>query len=178
MSRLSTLAALAASFLVAGCCGGYSVVRTTVLDRAAVREGGQIENGTSSVLHFSRVGEPLSSCQPGAQYAEGLWIQVPSLQPGQVYTLGSPGVVAVYERQQEAAKVAAKSITGTITIGDRNADRVVVAVEVTVTLPSGEVVTLDSEYDFHPLQASAAGGPRRLATTALLFGEHAATCSR
>jgi hypothetical protein len=164
MHRLLALSALAAAFLVTGCCGGYSVVRTTVLERAAVGEGGQIENGASSVLHFSRVGEALSSCKAGAQYAEGLWIQVPSLQAGQTFALGTAGVVAVYERQQEGTRVSAKSVTGTVTIRDRNAERVVVGVEVTITLPSGEVVSLDSEYDFHPLTASASPGSARWRT--------------
>lgn len=157
--RLLVLPALVVSFLAAGCCGGYSVVRTTVLDRAALREGGEIRNGASSVLHFSRIGEPLSSCKPGAQYAEDLWIQVPSLQKGQKYTLGAPGVVVVYEREQDGAHLGAQSVTGTVTIGDRSDERVVVAVAVTVTLFSGEVVGIDSEYDFHPPSAAAAPGP-------------------
>jgi hypothetical protein len=157
MSRLLALSALAAALLVTGCCGGYSVVRTTVLDKATVREGGQIENGTSSVLHFSRIGEPLSGgCKPGEQYADDLWIQVPSLQAGQSFTLGAPGVVVVYERQQNSAKIIAKSVTGTIKIGERNDDHVSVGVAVTITLPSGEVVGVDSEYDFHPLSSSSA----------------------
>jgi hypothetical protein len=175
--RLLAVPALAASLLAAGCCGGYAVVRTTVLDRASVQEGGQIQNGQGSVLHFSRVGEPLSDCKPGAQYAEGLWIQVPSLQAGQTHTLGTAGVVAVYERKQDNAKIAATSITGTVTIGDRNPDRVVVAVAVTITLSTGEVVALDSEYDFHPPSGASAGPGSGLAT-AWIAEEYTATCAR
>ncbi len=164
MRSLLAFPALAGLVFLTGCCGGYSVVRTTVLDRAAVQEGGRIENaGASSVLHFTRAGEPLGGCKPGAQYAEDLWIQVPSLQAGQSFTIGAPGVLVEYVRDQGGARIEAKSVTGKVTIGDRNEDRVVVTVAIAITLPSGEIVEIDSDYDFHPPRPGSGAAPGRMA---------------
>ena len=43
-----------------GCCGGYSVVQTTVIDRADIRadQPGAVREGSAFVMHYSRVGEP------------------------------------------------------------------------------------------------------------------------
>jgi hypothetical protein len=152
---------LAGLFFLSGCCGGYAVVRTTQLDHAEVRPGGDVAvtQGDSAVLHYSRLGEPPNACGSGAQYVEDLWMQVPSLAQGSVYTLGAPGVVATYTRDQGAEKVGAKSITGKLTIKDRDASRVVVGVDVAIALPSGDVVKIDDDYDFHPVKAGQGRAP-------------------
>jgi hypothetical protein len=127
-------------------------VRTTVHAGAEVREGGELAAGSASVLRYSRVGEPPNACGSGAQYVETLWIQVPSIAPGQAYALGGPGVTAVYEREQGGATIRAQRVTGKVTIKKQRDRGVAVAVAVTVALPSGEVVKLDDDYDFHPAE--------------------------
>ena len=149
MRALLAAASLIASLLATGCCGGYAVVRTTAHSRAGVSTGGELERAETSVLRYSRVGEPPNACGSGAQYQESLWIQLPSLRPGQAYSIGSPGVVAVYEREQAGEKSRARSVIGKVSIKDQRADRVVARLDVSITLQSGEVVKLDDDYDFH-----------------------------
>jgi hypothetical protein len=136
----------AALLSLAGCCGGYSVVRTTVKD------GGEASS-SGSVLHYSRLGEPPNACGSDVKIAEDLWIQVPSTGPGQSFTIGAPGVAARYSRDQGGNPVEAKGISGKVTIKERTAQGVVVRLDVTVGLPSGDSVRLDDEYAFHPQSA-------------------------
>src|SRR5262245_32550108 len=87
--------------LLSGCCGGYSVVRTTTAENAQLKGTTElVQSPTSAVLHYSRLGEPPNSCGSEVKYVEHLWLQVPSLTPGQAYTIGGSGVVAAYTREQ------------------------------------------------------------------------------
>lgn len=133
----------------AGCCGGYSVVQTTVHDHAELRGGGEPSAGGAFVLHYSRLGEPPNACGSGAKYSEDLWVQVPSVQPGPIYTIGTPDVVATYLRDQDGNPVRATRISGKVRVKERTRDGVAVLLEVTIRLPSGESVKLDDEYAFH-----------------------------
>lgn len=160
MPRALHVSALVAALLfTSGCCGGYSVVRTTIHDHAELRAGAdEPVRGNAEVLHYSRLGEPANSCGSSVRYAEALWIQVPALDPGRSHTLGAPGVVASYTRAAEGSEPEpARSIAGTVTIVERTADGVVASLEVQISLRAGEVVALDDEYEFHTLQASRRG---------------------
>jgi hypothetical protein len=149
MRHAQSVLLLAITLPISGCCGGYAVVRTTVHDRAEVRPSGELVPGGGTVLHYSRIGEPLNACGSGAKYVEDLWIQVPSTDPGAAFTLGAPDVVAVYVRDQEGNPVRATLVAGKLRIKERVGDGVAALLEVTVHLPSGEVVKLDDEYAFH-----------------------------
>lgn len=105
------------------------------------------------MLHYSRLGEPPSSCDSGLQYLEDLFIRVPSLRPGDTHTIGQGGVVAMYSRSQQGPRSGAKQVRGTARIVERAGEDVMVALEVTIVLPSGEAVELDDEYAFHPARA-------------------------
>lgn len=150
-------------FLAAsGCCGGYSVVRTTVAKGAELPSEGASEapRGRTSaafVLHYSRLGEPPNACGSGAQYLENLWVKVPSIAEGQTHVIGMGGVVAVYSREEGGAVSRAKSIEGQIRIEDVDGGEVRATVAIAITLPEGEVVTLDDDYDFHPAQPGQGG---------------------
>jgi hypothetical protein len=171
--RRSPLAAFALPVLLlaaSGCCGGYSVVRTTFVSRPAGSAAAAAEapglgeegeapelpaapagsSGAAYVLHYSRLGEPPSSCDSGLQYLEDLFIRVPSLRPGETHTIGQGGVIAMYSRSQEGPRSGAKQVLGTVRIVEREGDDVTAALEVTIVLPSGESVELDDEYTFHP----------------------------
>lgn len=158
-----------------GCCGGYSVVRTTFVSRPAggaaaaqapapgLGEEGDApalppepagSSGEAYVLHYSRLGEPPSSCDSGLQYLEDLFIRVPSLRPGETHTIGQAGVIAMYSRSQQGPRSGAKQVLGTVRIVDREGGEVNAALDITILLPSGETVELDDEYTFHP------GGPQ------------------
>jgi hypothetical protein len=146
----SQLAVLVAGLMpLAGCCGGYSVVSTTFMERAEVR-GAEVAAGTGAVLHYSRLGEPPNACGSGSKYSEDLWIQVPSLSPGPALTVGAPGVSAMYRRDQDGNPVRATGVTGTIRIKERIESGFNVRLEIKVALPSGETIKLDDDYAFHP----------------------------
>jgi hypothetical protein len=134
---------------ISGCCGGYAVVRTTVHDRAEVRPSGELVPGGGTVLHYSRIGEPPNACGSGAKYAEDLWIQVPSVDPGAAFTIGAGDVIAVYVRDQDGNPVRATLVAGKLRIKERAGDSVDALLQVTIHLPSGEVVKLDDDYAFH-----------------------------
>jgi hypothetical protein len=138
--------------LLSGCCGGYAVVRTTVLDHAELRPGaeGGVRNGEGYVLHYSRLGEPPNDCGSEVKYLEDLRIRVPSMRVGETFALGTEGVSASYSRQQGELTVSSRSITGTLTIHGQSGESVAVTLEITITLQTGEVVALDDEYAFHP----------------------------
>jgi hypothetical protein len=145
---------LIAGLLSAGCCGGYAVVRTTFHERAEVHAGGELATGGAAVLHYRRLGEPLNACREGAKFIEDLWIQVPSMEPAPPYTIGAPGVVAKYVREQGGDPVNAKDISGAVTVKQRTADGVAVRLDVTIRLPSGDAVRLDDDYAFHQASPS------------------------
>src|SRR5262249_20646305 len=164
MSRPPLVLPLSSLLLLSGCCGGYSVVRTTMADQAQVKESGElIRSPASSVLHYSRLGEPPNSCGSEVKYAEDLWVQVPSLAPGQAYTIGAQGVTAVFARQVGEDTTHAAKIAGRGDIKEATGDGATVVLAVTVTLPAGETVKLDDNYAFHPLTAGRGPGPRGIA---------------
>jgi len=146
---LPVLGLVAALLSTSSCCGGYAVVRTTVHDHAEVSPSGEVAAGSGTVLHYSRLGEPLNSCGSGTKYLEDLWIQVPSVQPGAAYALGAPGVVAAYLRGQDGNPVRATAVSGKIRIKEQTRDGLSAELQVTIRLPSGEEVKLDDEYAFH-----------------------------
>lgn len=154
MSRALVLFTFTASglLLLSGCCGGYAVVRTTVLDHADLRPDkvGEVRQGAGYVLHYSRLGEPPNDCNSEVKYLEDLRIRVPSVQVGATFALGTEGVMAAYTRQQGESTVSSSSITGTLTINEQSGESVKVSLAVTITLQTGEVVALDDEYAFHP----------------------------
>ena len=152
--------------LLSGCCGGYSVVRTTMAENAQLKGTNElVQSPTSAVLHYSRLGEPPNSCGSEVKYVEHLWLQVPSLTPGQAYTIGGSGVVAAYTRQQGEQTVRSASIAGRIEIKAQTADGLKIALAVTITLPSGETVKLDDDYAFHPLTMGPQAAPNPMATS-------------
>jgi hypothetical protein len=138
--------------LLSGCCGGYAVVRTTVMDHAELRPGpaGEVQQGGAYVLHYSRLGEPPNDCGSEVKYLEDLRIRVPSMRAGETFALGTEGVSASYSRQQGELTVSSRSITGILTIQAQSGESVTVALEITITLQTGEVVSLDDEYAFYP----------------------------
>jgi hypothetical protein len=152
---------LAGALVVSGCCGGYSVVRTTVMSRVDLRaadDGGGsadelVSSGTAYVLHYSRLGEPPNTCDSGVQYLEKLWIKVPSITPGKAYAVGEGGAAAIYSRDQGGAVVRASKITGSVRINEVEGAEVMATLSVSITLRSGEVVELDDDYEFHPHNA-------------------------
>jgi hypothetical protein len=141
--------------LASGCCGGYSVVQTTVIDHADIRpdQPGAVRDGTAFVMHYSRVGEPPNDCGSKASYVEDLYVRVPSLRQGEVFTIDRNGVLASYERSIDGAPTEARSVVGTIAISGREGQDVIATVKITVTLASGETVELDDRYAFHPRSA-------------------------
>jgi hypothetical protein len=143
---------LTSLLVLSGCCGGYAVVRTTVLDHAELRPGpaGEVQHGGAYVLHYSRLGEPPNDCGSEVKYLEDLRIRVPSLRVGETFLLGTEGVTASYSRQQGETTVSSRSISGTLTINEQTGESVAVALAITITLQTGEVVSLDDEYAFHP----------------------------
>lgn len=151
---LLSLLALTALTTLDGCCGGYSVVRTSFLHRAELRADGPVEvpEGDTHVLHYSRLGEPPNTCSDGAKYIEDLWVQLPSLKLGETYTLGQAGVGVAYRREREGAgqAVQAKQVTGTVRIEAITPELVSATLAIRVVLPSGQAVVLDDEYAFHP----------------------------
>jgi hypothetical protein len=142
-----------------GCCGGYSVVRTTVASGADLPSEGASDTprGSAFVLHYSRLGEPPNACGSGAQYLERLWVKVPSIAAGQTHVIGTGGVTAVYSREEAGAVSRAKSIEGSIRINEVNGAEVSATVVIAITLPTGDVVALDDDYDFHPARAGQGG---------------------
>ena len=122
-------------------------------DHAEVGAAGELAAGAATVLHYSRLGEPLNACGSGAKFVEDLWIQVPSTQPGSAYAIGAAGVVAAYVRDQDGNPVRATGVSGKIRIKDQTASGLAVVLDVTIRLPSGEAVRLDDEYAFHPREA-------------------------
>ncbi|HLM74782.1 MAG TPA: hypothetical protein VK459_18870, partial [Polyangiaceae bacterium] len=134
-----------------GCCGGYSVVRTTVASGADLPSEGASDTPRGSaaaafVLHYSRLGEPPNACGSGAQYLERLWVKVPSIAAGQTHTIGAGGVTAVYSREEAGAVSRASSIEGSIRINEVDGAEVSATVSISITLPTGDVVTLDDDY--------------------------------
>lgn len=148
--QTTLVAASIAALFLSGCCGGYSVVDTTVRNRAGVNADGEVGSGDASVLHYSRLGEPPNTCSVDAKFSENLWIQVPSLRPGETHAFGRPGVVVAYERMKGGVRIRAKSVSGKVSIKASTPGRVVAALDAAITLPSGEIVKLDDDYDFHP----------------------------
>jgi hypothetical protein len=148
--RLERLAPLALAALLAGCYGGYAVVSTTVHDHAELDGRGALTAGSGTVLHYSRLGEPVNASGSGKKFIEDLWIQVPNAKPGSAFSLGAPGVSAVYLRDNEGTPVRAAAVTGTLRIKEQTESGLDVALDVTITLPSGERVRLDDVYAFHP----------------------------
>lgn len=156
------LSPVLALVLLSGCCGGYSVVRTTVAEHAALGDKGELARAdASNVLHYSRLGEPPNSCGSEVKYLEDLWIQVPSLAPGQAFTIGTPGVAASYSRQMGEEVLRAATVAGQIEIKSLEADGLTVALDVTITLPSGETVKLDDDYAFHPMTGGSGSATAR-----------------
>ncbi len=147
--RAATPLLLATLLAASGCCGGYAVVRTTVHEHAAVSPRGELSPGAGTVLHYSRLGEPLNSCGSGTKYVEELWIQVPSAEPGAAFPLDAPGVVAVYVRDQEGNPVKAAALSGKVRVKERKNDTVSAVLDVTIRRPSGETVRLDDDYAFY-----------------------------
>jgi hypothetical protein len=147
------LAASALLLAASGCCGGYAVVSTTVHEHAVVGASGELTAGAATVLHYGRLGEPPNACGSGAKYVEDLWIQVPSTQAGATYVLGTPGVVAAYLRDQDGNPVRATSVSGTLRIKETTTSGLMVVLDLTIRLPSGEAARLDDEYAFHPRSA-------------------------
>lgn len=153
-------------FFASGCCGGFSVVRTTVASRASLDEGGgdeagralgqvpDVQRGEGSagayVLHYSRLGEPANACGSGLQYVEDLFIRVPSLREGETFTIGDKGVTALYARRQQGPPSGSKTVSGEVRVIERRGDEVMAELKVTIVLLSDEVVELDDEYTFHP----------------------------
>jgi hypothetical protein len=142
-----------------GCCGGYSVVRTTVASGADLpaADTGDMPRGTAFVMHYSRLGEPPNACGSGAQYLERLWVKVPSILPGQTHVIGAGGVVAIYSREEAGAVSRASAIEGSIRINEVEGLEVNATVVIGIKLPTGEVVQLDDDYDFHPARAGQGG---------------------
>jgi len=145
---------LTSVLLLSGCCGGYAVVRTTVLDHADLRPDkvGEVRRGAGFVLHYSRLGEPPNDCNSEVKYLEDLRIRVPSMAVGETFVLGTEGVMASYARQQGESTIASSTITGTLQINAQSGESVMVELVITITLQSGEVVALDDEYAFHPAE--------------------------
>jgi hypothetical protein len=161
---VSSLPLLGLLLFLSGCCGGYSVVRTTMADHAQLKGASDIvRSPESAVLHYSRLGEPPNSCGSEVKYMEHLWLQIPSLTPGQAYTIGGSGVVAAYTRQQGEQTVRSASIAGRVEIKTQTAEGLKIALTVTITLPSGETVKLDDDYAFHPMAAGKGADVRRVA---------------
>lgn len=150
LGALSVLGLLGLS----GCCGGYSVVRTSFLHRAELRPTGPVEvaEGDTHVLHYSRLGEPPNSCKTSMKYVEDLWIQLPSLTVGQTYSIGEPGVGVAYSRLLEGSgdPLKTKNISGSVTIKEVTSEVVSATLVMSIVLPSGETVQLDDDYAFHP----------------------------
>ena len=111
---------------------------------------GEARQDDAYVLHYSRLGEPASSCGSGLQYVEDLFIRVPSLREGETFTIGQNGVSALYSRQQEGPPSGAKKISGTVQVVGREGEDVNAELDVVIVLPSGDTVELDDEYAFHP----------------------------
>lgn len=137
---------------LAGCCGGYSVVRTTVLSGVDATPGAsdEVQRGRAFLLKYSRLGEPPNACGSGTQYLENLSIRVPTMRPGDTHSIGKAGVAATYFREQANEIVRASAIKGSIRINAIEGAEVKADLVVTITLPSGETVDLDDEYEFHP----------------------------
>jgi hypothetical protein len=152
--------------LLEGCCGGYAVVRTTVLDNAELRPGsaGEVRHGQGHVLHYSRLGEPPNDCGSEVKYLEDLRIRVPSVRAGDSFVIGTEGVIASYTRQQGESTVSSSSISGTLHINEHSGESVAVALEITITLQTGEVVSLDDEYAFHPARNERTSRVARVCT--------------
>jgi hypothetical protein len=152
--RLATLAASLLLASVSACCGGFSVVRTTFVDRAELRGAASgamaVRDGDAVVLHYSRAGEPPNACGGDARRVENLWVRVPSVAPGAAHRIGEGGVVGAYELEEAKGTVQAKSVSGSVAFGERTKDGVETTLDLTIVLPSGEVVRLDDEYVFHP----------------------------
>jgi hypothetical protein len=145
-----------------GCCGGYSVVRTTVASGTErPSEGSQgaprMPRDRAFVLSYSRLGEPPNACGSGAQYFERLSVTVPSIAAGQTHVIGSGGVIATYSREEAGGVSRARSIEGSIRINEVEGGEVRATISIEITLPQGEVVTLDDDYDFHPAQPGRDG---------------------
>jgi hypothetical protein len=153
------LVAIPLLLAVSGCCGGYSVVRTTVASGADLPSGDatDVPRGSAFVLHYSRFGEPPNACGSGMQYVERLWVKVPSIAPGQTHMIGHGGVVAVYSREEGGAVSRARAIEGSIRINEVEGAEVHATVVIGITLPTGEVIALDDDYDFHPARAGQGG---------------------
>ena len=161
--RLRRLGALLPALFLGGCCGGYSVVQTTVVDRADLRAETPtvIREGDGHVLQWSRLGEPPNDCGSTAQFIEELRVRVPSLRDGDVHALGSPGVVATYERRIGDTRIKPQAISGSVTIGRRVGSDVEALLRVHVALEDGEVLDLDDTYSFHPRGPGQQGGIER-----------------
>lgn len=148
-----------------GCCGGYSVVQTRVMSGADIPSGdagdggdeAEVARGNAYVLSYSRLGEPPNTCGSGAQYLERLWVKVPSIGVGQTHVIGAGGVVAVYSREEAGGLTRARSIEGSIKIEAVEGSEVRATLAISITLPSGEVVALDDDYDFHPPRPGGRG---------------------
>lgn len=153
--RLEQAALAAALAAVPGCCGGYSVVRTTFVDRAEMRADdlGTVREGDAFVLHFARLGEPPNDCGSSANYVEDLYIRVPSIGPGEVHTIDRNGVLASYERAIDGMERGARSIEGTVAIRGREGSDLAAHLNVTIRLSGGERVVIDDVYAFHPRKA-------------------------
>ncbi|MCK6593210.1 MAG: hypothetical protein L6Q76_37110 [Polyangiaceae bacterium] len=140
-----------------GCCGGYSVVRTTVAsgtEMPSPTSEGASGAARGHVLNYSRLGEPPNACGSGAQYFERLLVKVPSIAAGQTHVIGAGGVVATYAREDAGGVSRAKSIEGSIRINEIDGAEVRATVVIAITLPQGDVVKLDDDYDFHPAEPS------------------------
>lgn len=163
MIRHLAVLAVAGLLPLAGCCGGYAVVRTTFLQGAEPGPQGSTQAAADRafVLHYSRLGEPPNSCGGDEQLIEDLRIQIPSLRVGQTYTIGQGGVVAMYTRAHTSAPDAqerALSIAGTVTIEEPpgpSGEGMEAELDIQITLATGEAVILNDTYAFHPHRDSA-----------------------
>jgi hypothetical protein len=140
------LVALVLPLWLAGCCGGYAVVQTRLSSVPPSRDGA---DPGGQLLHYSRVGEPPNACGSNQKYTEDLYVRVPSIRAGETHTIGARGVTAAYTRDRGARPETTKRVAGKVTIVELRPGALVAALDVTITLDSGEAVTLDDEYAFH-----------------------------
>jgi hypothetical protein len=63
----------------------------------------------------------------------------------------------VYSREEGGAVSRARAIQGSIRINEVEGAEVHATVVIGITLPTGEVIALDDDYDFHPARAGQGG---------------------